>query len=404
MAKTFSPLRRFNILNQAATSKSAGVQAAPVVPQSTGEATGQLVPPGTISPWSRHDDNQLQAMLKACLFGLDDDADPQVTRSLAMSIPTIAKCRHTLFALASRLPIEVFDSELQRVEPQPAIARFPERGRPRSQTIGWMCDQMLFYGRAWLVATEWASETDGARARRFELIPETLGTFDDQGNLTGHNDGRHFQPREIFRFDAPHEGLLNFGKTEILNAWRLGRAYSKATENPVPSIDLHQTGGKELSQNEISQLVATWARARRNRRTGGVGFTNAGIEARTLGQHPEQLLVEGRKAAALDLCDLIGAPDWVANISISGSSLTYSNVGTRSREALDYFVMPYLDAIAGRISQNDLTRRGQWARFNTVEILRGDFKERMDAYKKALETGIYTLEELRQMERGELLP
>ena len=53
-----------------------------------------------------------------------------------------------------------------------------------------------------------------------------------------------------------------------------------------------------------------------------------------------------------------------------------------------------------RLSMDDILPRGVWCRFDTNQLLRDDFAARMAAYKVAAESGVYTLDELRAMERG----
>ena len=83
----------------------------------------------------------------------------------------------------------------------------------------------------------------------------------------------------------------------------------------------------------------------------------------------------------------------------NGSSLTYTNVPSRSRELLDYTLRGYLDAIAGRLSLDDVTPHGQALRFDVSRLLRGDFAERMNAGRVAIEAGIYTAEQIRVMDQ-----
>ena len=357
--------------------------------------TGRAMPPA--SPWQNND--VLARILAEELFGTEY---VHVDRALAMSLPVLARCRQVLFTTVGRLQIVA----MRGAEPlpeQPWVTRQPEVNRSRFLTLGWTADALFWYGRAWWVAVERDAASDGGRARRFQWIPEYHGRFDADGNLIGLvGESRDLDPRDIYRIDGPHEGLLNFAAPTIRTAYALERAAARASDNPVPSIDLHQTGGDPMSNEQIDALITRWAKARRGA-NGGVSFTNQSIEAKTMGQAPEQLLIDGRKATDLALVRAAGAPAWVADVAVEGSNLTYSNTPARSRELIDYFAMGYLEAIAGRLSLDDILPAGQWATFDTFELLRGDFKDRMEAYKVAKEVGLYTDDELRVMERGAAL-
>ena len=47
---------------------------------------------------------------------------------------------------------------------------------------------------------------------------------------------------------------------------------------------------------------------------------------------------------------------------------------------------------------DDVLARGQWCRLDPRRLLRGDFMDRMNAGSTAIAAGIYTAEEIRQME------
>src|SRR5699024_11988634 len=65
---------------------------------------------------------------------------------------------------------------------------------------------------------------------------------------------------------------------------------------------------------------------------------------------------------------------WVIDASTEGSALTYSTVPSRSREFIDYGLLPYLSCIEARLSMDDITPRGTWAEFDTSKLLRASFR------------------------------
>lgn len=357
-----------------------------------------LPPMPPASPWAG---GQLADLLRDQLFGLPDGMPP-VDRSMAMSLAVVARCRHRLFSTVSRLPL-VASRGTEVMSDQPRVVRQPEPDRPRALTMGWLADMLLFHGRAWMVGTRYAADSDGGRVLDLKFVPEWAARLDSDGNLVGIEgvDG-DVDPATVYRFDGPHEGLLAYARPTLERAWRLERAAGRASDNPIPSVELHQTGGTALSREEISEMIAAW-NAARAKPGGAVAFTNASVETKIHGAPVEQLLIDGRKAAALDLARACGAPAWLADVPVEGSNITYGNVSARNRDVIDDFVGPYLDAISGRISQDDILPAGQWCRFDLTEFLRSDFAERMAAYKTAAEAGVYTVEELQAIERGRSL-
>lgn len=351
------------------------------------------------SPWSAVP-NSMGSVILADVFGsIDNDLLP-VSRAEAMSVPAVARIRRTVCTTVGGLPMFTYSGSIRVVDPVAASyapVGQPEPNRPAAITYAWTTEALMFYGRAWWVITRRYETT--RRPAAFEWVPEWRAELDNDGYLIGHTDGRRFAPEDVVRIDAPDEGALSYGSGSIRTAARLDRAAARASDNPVPSINLHQTTPDRMSDAEIDALIARWTRAR-SAAGGGVGYTNAAIEASAMGQSVEQLLIDGRRAAALDVARTFGVPAWVVDVGIDGSSLTYSNVQSRSRELIDYGVAPYLEAIAGRLSLDDVLPRGIWCRFDTDALLQDDFAARMAAWEVAIRSGVYTVEEARAREMG----
>jgi phage portal protein BeeE len=336
------------------------------------------------------------------MFGSADADFMTVDRDRAMSLGAVAKGRHLIAGQIATFPL-VHMVGNKRAAEQSLLCRQPEAGRPLHTSLTWWVDSLIFYGRAWLVVTErYADTTNGNRPRRLRWVPEWDATVDARGRLVAARGYGEVAQRDVVRIDGPHEGLLNYGAGLIREAVSFDIAAANAAENPVPSINLHQVAGEPLNREQIKELLATW-RAARRKRGGGVGFTNASIEAEAMGQPVEQLLIEGRNIAALNLARAMGLPAWAVDASVQGTSLNYSNAPSRSRELIDYALKPYMAAIEGRLSLDDVLPSGHWCRFDTSALLQGNFGERMTAYKAAIDAGIYTAEECRALEAGYVL-
>lgn len=341
------------------------------------------------SPWATHELEPFEPFPGWPFVG-------QVERAAAMSVAAVAKGRHLITGSIGKFPM-VCMAGTAPAPTQPAFIRQPEIGRSRFASIVWTVDALIFYGRAFWKITERYAEDD--RPARFEWVPEWSAETDEYGQLVSAW-GVPVGPGDSIRIDGPHEGLLNFASDRIREALAIDNAASNAADNPVPSVELHQTAGDPMTDAEISAMVARWAAARRG---SGVGYTNQSVEMRPHGQPVEQLLIDGRNWAALNIARAMGLPAWTVDAAVEGSSMTYSNTPSRSRELIDYGLTPYMAAIEGRLSLNDVLPNGQWVRFDTTDLLRGDFKARMEAYAVAINAGIYTAEECRRMEAGTAL-
>lgn len=356
-------------------------------------STPAAVPAGSLevaSPFAN--DTQLGKLVLSDLFGTNADSLP-VTRAVAMTVPAVARARNTLAPLVGRLPLRTYRGDaLMPASPLDVPETAPARSRQATMT--WTMDSMLFYGRAWWVVSQRYADT--GRPASFRWVPEWDARIEG-GQLVGTVAGEDFAPRDVVRIDGPHEGILNFGAETIRQAQRLDSAANRIADNPVPAIELHQTTPDSMTDDEIDKMIETWQLARRK---SGVAYTSSAVETKIHGLNPEQLIVEGRKFSALQIARMLGVPAWVVDAEVGGSSLTYSNVPSRSRELVDYSLTPYLSAIEGRLSMDDILPRGQWCRFDLDELLRADFGDRMNAYKVAIESKVYTVDELRAREAG----
>lgn len=311
------------------------------------------------------------------------------TRESAMRVAACAAARGKIVGAIGGMPLVASGTAAGR-----RLFAQPEVGRPRAITLAYTVDQMIWHGRAWWEIVD--LEADG-RPAAVTLHLERAITYDPARGTVRVNDGKPRPETDFIRIDAMHEGLLATGRTVITRAVLVEAAAARAADNPVPSVELHQVTGEPLSKDKVDALVARWATARRGA-NGGVAYTSPNVEARMHGQSAEQLLITGRNSASLDVARAFGVPAWALDVEVKGSSLTYSNVPSRSRELLDYSLRPYMDAIEGRLSMPDVMPPGGAVRLDPVRLLRGDFADRMNAGKVAIDAGIYSPDEIRQLE------
>ena len=76
------------------------------------------------------------------------------------------------------------------------------------------------------------------------------------------------------------------------------------------------------------------------------------------------LLVEGRNAAAVDCARTVGVAAAMVDATVPKASLTYETQQGRGLEHTEYGVEPYAEAIAARLSLDDVVPRGQRMRFD----------------------------------------
>src|SRR4029077_9559918 len=87
-------------------------------------------------------------------------------------------------------------------------------------------------------------------------------------------------------------------------------------------------------------------------------------EARALGQQPEQLLINGRNAQAVEIARLAGIPAASIDAAIPGTTLTYANLIDRLNDLVNFGLRGYGEALTSRLSMSDCLPAGVTAEFD----------------------------------------
>lgn len=304
--------------------------------------------------------SQLQSIVFADILG---DSYRPVTRAVAMAVPAVARMRHLICSTGARLPLTVLTGSTVDAD-QPLWTTRTDGDLSPYHRMLWTLDDCLFYGWSlWVV--ERGSESDGAPVLRAMRVPWDRWEIDGDGMIL--IDKQTVNEREVVLIPGPHGGLLDESGVIVRMAADNLNAAAGAARNPNPNIDLHYTGDVELTDTEIDALIARWATARAGQ-NGGVGYTNKWLEAKPVGTHDANLLVGGRNADAVDVARAGSVPAALLDATAAGASLTYETVGERNQQFLDYGLQMYLDAIAARLSLDDIVSRGKRTAFDTTQL------------------------------------
>lgn len=345
------------------------------------------------SPWS--DNDSLETLTLNHLFSVDPNTIV-VNRKTAMSIPAIAKGRNLIATSIARMPL-IAEKNQRPLATNPAFLNQLQNGVPNFQTVSWIVDGLIFYGRSFLLIEE--RQANG-QPKSFQFVPEWEAETEN-GELK-RAFGKAVARGSYVRVDAHHEGLLNYAAELIRDVKELERTAAEVGASPVPSVILKQQAGTSpLTKDDKAELLATWS-ANRRKRFGSTAFLNPAIDAEVVGAPAENLLIEGRNFAILQVARAMGIPAYFLDGSVQGASLTYTNVAGKNRQLIDESLAPYMLAIEQTLSL--YLPSGTVVEFDTAALLRGDTKERYDAYAVALTAGFYTVNEVRALENLEPLP
>lgn len=343
------------------------------------------------SPWA--DNSHLETLTIASLYGMTPESLP-VNRSSAMSIASVAKGRNLIATSIARMPLQAIRGGTP-VSAQPAFLNQLEVGVPNFITVSWIVDHLLFFGRSYLLITE---KTFDGRPLHVKFVPEWESETKD-GQLV-RAFGKPVAFNSYIRIDANNEGLLAYGAGVIREAQEIELAAREAGASPVPSIVLKQIEGQDLPREQVAEMIAAWS-AQRRKRGGSVAFANKGVDVESMGQHAENLLIDARNYAALQVARALGLPAWALDATVQGASLNYSNQASRNRELIDSLT-GFMSSIEGALSL--FLPNGQTVKFDTTELLREDTKGRYENYAIAIGAGFLTKDEVRAYENLEPLP
>lgn len=338
-------------------------------------------------------DNSLEELTMNHLLLNSDESVIPINRKTAMSIPAIAKGRNLISTTIARMPL-VAEKNNRPLATQPPFLTQLQNGVPNFTTIAWIVDGLIFYGRSFLLIEE---RTSTGQPKSFRFVPEWEA--ETENGVLKKAYGKTVPANGYIRIDAHHEGLLNYAQELIRDVKELERTAAEVGASPVPSVILQQQAGTApLSAEEKATLLATWS-AKRRKRFGSTAFLNPSITAEVVGAPAENLLIEGRNYAVLQVGRAMGIPAYFLDGSVDGASLTYSNVAGKNRQLIDEALAPYMVSIEQTLSM--YLPAGSNIEFDTSALLRGDTKERMDMYAVAITAGVYTVNEARELENLE---
>ena len=293
-----------------------------------------------------------------------------LTRHHALEVPAVARARGLICGTIARLPMQVCTAPGVPVNPQPTWIDRSDGTLPAWKRTALAVEDMLFDGWALLSVERGANEWP----TRLGYIPFTRWEFDPEGRIRidrnvergpdAQPDWQYATDGSVALIPGPHEGVLHFGGDAIKAAADLARTAARASETPIPNIELHDTGDRPLTDDQIDKLVSRWVAARQGKNS-GVAYTNKSIELRAHGQQNADLVVEGRNAAAVDIARVMGVPASLIDASSGdGASRTYENMSGRNAEFVDYGLAPFMSALVARLGMDDLCPRGQHVEIN----------------------------------------
>jgi hypothetical protein len=297
----------------------------------------------------------------------------------ALSLPTVSRARDLLASTISSLEFRQYVKQWNGTEyeeiyvPNESWMENPDPKVPRQFILANTVTDLWMTGRAFWAITS-RNATDG-RPMSFEWLPSSnIQTPNQQGpQFFGMPDeiefnGVQLDPSQIITFLAPTTGLMYSGRRSVNIATHLDQyADRAATIETVPGYLQQTAAGETMSGEELGDLAAQWAQARREGNV--IGALNNFVEFKEFNKDPLEVNASQREYQALDLSRMCSVPAYLVSAPTPGASMTYQNASQARQDLWLFGAQMYAHAIESRLSMNDVLSRGRFVRFDTDDLL-----------------------------------
>ena len=322
-------------------------------------------------------------------------------RMTALQVPSVMRCRNLIAGVISSIDLELYKKSTGVELESPLWLDQPDIRQPRSVTIAYTVDSLLFYGVAyWRVTSLYA---DDGRPSGFEWVSNsrvtvTTNQYGDQVDFYSVNGERAPMSGigSLVTFQSLLPGVLEVGGRTIQSAVDIQKAAAVAAATPMATTVIKNTGA-DLPEAQISGLLAAWKAARASRST---AYLTSTLEAQNIGFSPKDMMYnEASQYLATEIARLMNVPAYYISADMN-NSMTYQNILDGRKEFVAYSLQPFISAIENRLSMDDITAHGNVVRFAIDEtFLRADTAARLDAIEKMLNLGLIDLQQAQSMEQ-----
>jgi len=321
-------------------------------------------------------------------------------RNFAMQVPAVNRCRNLIAGVISYLPLELYKKSTGEELASPVWLEQPDYRQPRSVTISWTVDSLLFYGIAYWRCTELYA--DDLRPSRFEWIANNRVTFTT--NKFGTEVSQYYVDGveapmtgigSLITFQGLTQGVLQTAARTIQSALDIEKAAAVSAQTPMPSGYIKNTGA-DLPEQQVSGLLAQWKQSRLNRST---AYLTSTLSYETTGFSPKDMMYnEAQQYLCTQIARAMNIPAYMISADMN-NSMTYQNIIDGRKEFVAYSLQPFICAIEDRLSMDDITPRGHVVKFAIEEsFLRADTMKRLEAIEKMLTLGLIDLDTAKEME------
>lgn len=320
-----------------------------------------------------------------------------ISRELALEIPSVVRARNLISCTIAAMPLNLYRNSTGEEISKPVWLNQPCFNQPRSVTMAYTIDSLMFYGFAlWKITDRY--QEDG-RPSRFEWVPNPrIKPY--YGDSNGHFiegyyiDQDFYSNDQVVTFQSLSDGVLTTGARVLRGALDLEIASTVATSTPMPTGYLKNTGA-DLDGKEVQGLLASWKQARASRST---AYLTSTLEYTPVSFSPKDMMYQDAKENyATQIARLFNVDAFYLSAD-ANNSMTYSNLLDSRKQFVSLTLQPYITAIEDRLSMNDVTANGNEVRFDLDHsFLRANPMDDLAVIEKLLSLGLVTVEQAMEM-------
>jgi HK97 family phage portal protein len=319
-----------------------------------------------------------------------------IDRSQALGVPAVVRARNLICGTIAAMPLELYRKSTGEELGKPIWLDQPAFNQPRSVSIAYTVDNLLFFGVSYWRVTERYQED--LRPARFEWLAHHRVTPQYNKDATEIEsylvDGYPVSNNDMVTFQGLSDGILTMGGRVLQAALDLEKASAIAASTPMPSGYIKNSGA-DLDPKEVQGLLSAWKQARANRST---AYLTSTLEYNPVSFSPKDMMYnEAIQNLATEIARLCNVPAYYVSAEMN-NSMTYANVQDERKQFLSLSLQPFISAIEDRLSMDDITARGNVVKFDIDKnFLRTDPLQELAVIEKLLSLNLITQEQAMEM-------
>lgn len=365
---------------------------APKQPTPTAAIKGQYAPAVMDAPYGNY--------MMGNGFGGYGNYVNAIIRQDAMAVPSVSRCRNLIAGTIATIPLKSYDKKTGEEVVNLGWVNQLDKRQPLGVTIAWIVDSLFMYGVSYLQVTE--TYQDDNRPAKFAWVQNDRVTVKyNQYNtevdyyMINNEKLPMSGVGSLVTIQGFDQGLLMKAQSTIRAALDLEKAASIAAQTPMGTGYI-KNNGADLPDQQVQGILAAWKTARQNR---GTAYLTSTLDFQPISFSPKDMMYnDAKQFLALEIARACNIPATMIDAEILKTN-TYQNVIDARKDFVAYSLSPFIDAIAGRFSMDDLTPRGVEVRFAVDEtFLRNDPMTRLNVIEKLLGLGLVDVNQAKEME------